>query len=67
MNYNLILSRFIQTLKNKSSNQPIVCFKIFYDSNYCKCDCVDYCKYGPTSDTIILLNNYKQNSKQMSQ
>ena len=67
MNYNLILSRFIQTLKNKSSNHAIVCFKIFYNSNYYKCDCIDYCKYGPTSDTIILLNNYKQNSKQMSQ
>ena len=64
MNYNLIISRLIQTLRNKTSSQPILCFKIPLQNKVNNCDCVDYCKYGPTPDNIEILYKFKEDKRQ---
>ena len=47
MNYNIILSRFINTIKKKNSN-PVFCFNMYKNMKPQNCDCVDHCKYTPT-------------------
>ena len=64
MNYNLILSRFLKTLRNKSSSKPILCFKTPIKNEVNNCNCVDYCKYGPTPTNIEILYKLNENKRQ---
>lgn len=64
MNYNLIISRFMKTLRSKKSSQPILCFKIPIKYEVNNCDCVDHCKYGPTPINIEILYKLTENKKQ---
>ena len=68
MNYNLILSRLLNTVKQRP-NMPNVCFEIFTKKKSISetCDCVDYCKYGPPPDLIWKLNKFENDKKYIIQ
>ena len=61
MNYNIILSRFINTIKKKNSN-PVFCFNMYKNMKPQNCDCVDHCKYTPTPDVLYELK-FEKNKK----
>ncbi len=61
MNYNIILNRFINTIKKKNNN-TVFCFNMYKNMKPKNCDCVDYCKYTPTPDVLYELK-FEKNKK----
>ena len=62
MNYNLILSRLLNTVKQRP-NMPHICFGMLTKKDFTlgSCNCVDYCKHSPPRELIINLYEIQQN------
>ena len=63
MNYNLILNRFINTIIKKNNSNSVLCFNMYKNIRPKDCNCVDYCKYGPTPDLLYELSKFEKNKK----
>ena len=62
MNYNLILTRLLNTVKQRP-NMPHICFGIFTKKDFVlgSCNCIDYCKHSPPPELIVNLCQIRQN------
>jgi hypothetical protein len=62
MNYNTILNRLINTIAKKKNSNSVFCFNLYKNMKPKNCDCVDYCKYGPTPNVLYELK-FEENKK----